>query len=478
MTMASSAPGGYDHLSVSVLADNAAYTTIWTQPSASVSSWEQASVTVPSNARTISFDFVSGPYSEGEWKEGAYIDNILVTQKSDASWSHVNSLPLYSRGTFDIEVSIDPIHGIPDSIKLYYRSSTSSPFALYTDSRHTDGLNANGETIHFDSSLTGGALDYQFYSIASGGGVTEPQPSAADASTSVDVTSPQTTSSVSRSIMASGWYDGPVKVSLIGSDARSGVGSIQYKLDGSTWATWGGDLNIDKEGAHNLTYHAVDKAGNVEEDHKISINIDGTAPMTSYSFDGAGRLSLLASDGASGPTSTRYRLDGGEWQTYSSPFDVLNAGYDSLEYYSTDNAGNAEVVRTMNLNNAPMSKVTLALSGVGSSYSEGDTVKLVWSCDDPAGEVDHYEVLVDGAVVKTLGGTASSFDLTGLAEGEHSITVRAVDSGGNSTYQMTALSIGSAQQDDSPTSLTIIVTVVMAAVAVAAGLLFWRRRSK
>lgn len=478
MTMASSAPGGYDHLSVSVSADNAAYTTIWTQPSASVSSWEQASVTVPSNARTISFDFVSGPYSGSEWKEGAYIDNILVTQKSDASWSHVNSLPPYSKGTFDIEVSVDTTQGIPDSINLYYKSSTSSSFALYTDPRHTNGAYANGEVIRFDSSLTGGALDYQFYSIASGGGMLESQPSVADASTSVDVTSPQTTSSVNRTVMASGWYDGPVKVSLISSDARSGVGSIQYKLDGSTWATWGGDLNIDEEGAHNLTYYAVDKAGNVEEDHKISINIDGTAPMTSYSFDGAGRLGLLASDGASGPSSTRYRLDGGEWQAYSASLDVLNAGHNSLEFYSTDNAGNAEAVRTVDLNNAPMSKVTLALSGIGSSYSEGDTVRIVWSCDDPAGEVDHYEVLVDGAVVKTLGGTASSFDLTGLAEGEHSITVRAVDSGGNSTYQTTTLSIGNAQQNGAPTLLPSIVIVVMAAVAVAAGLLFWRRRSK
>ena len=287
------------------------------------------------------------------------LDDIVVhyagwAPGDDPSALHVNSLPPYSKGTFDIEVSVDTTQGLPDSIKLYYLSSTSSSFALYTDSSHKNGVYTNGEVIHFDSSLTGGALDYQFYSIASGGGTMEPQPSVADASTSVDMTSPQTTSSMNRTIMASGWYDGPVKVSLIGSDARSGVESIQYTLDGSTWATWGGDLNIDAEGAHNLTYHAVDKAGNVEDDHRISINIDGTAPMTSYSFDGAGKLSLLASDGASGPSSTRYRLDGGEWQTYSSPLDVLNAGHGSLEFYSTDNAGNAEAVRTVDLTNAPM----------------------------------------------------------------------------------------------------------------------------
>ncbi len=476
-TMASSVPGGYDHLSVSVSADNSTYTTVWTQPSSDESSWRQATATIPVNAKTISFDFISGPYILGtEWQEGAYIDNILVTQVSDASWSHVGPLPSFSKGTFDIEVSIDTGQGVPESVKLYYRSSASSSYSLYTDASHPDGSFSSGEVVHFDSSLTGGERDYQFYSIASGGGVTEKQPSVPDASTSVDATPPQTASSVNRTAGASGWYDGPVKVRLTASDARSGVGSVQYRLDNGAWAAWGGDMSIASDGAHNLTYHAVDVAGNVEGDHTLSINIDGTAPVTAYSLDGDGTLRLLATDNASGVSSTRYRIDGGEWQNYGSPVKVLNSGYGTLEYYSVDVAGNTEAVNKLDLNDIPMSTVTLTIGGLEATYSQGETVKLSWTCSDPDGIVDHYEVLVDGVVVKTLDRTVGSFDLTGLSEGQRSITVRAVDADGNSVDQTVALTIGSAQKDGGSSMLPIIAIGAVVAVGAVVGALFFRPR--
>jgi hypothetical protein len=474
-TMLSTAPGGYDHLSVSVSADGINYDTIWTQPSADEGSWKQATATVPANARTISFDFVSGPYTSGtEWKEGAFIDNILVTQLSDPSWSRVSSLPSHSPSSFDIDVHVDTTQGVPDSVMLYCRPMGTTPYSLYTDRTHPDGRFSSGETIHFDSILAGGELDYQFYSVASGGEITEPQPSVPDASTSVDAVSPQTMASVNRTAGGNGWYNGPVIVRLSATDQRSGVGSIQYELDDGTWSTTSGDVAVQGDGAHVLTYRAVDLAGNVEQERTLSIDIDGTAPSTVYSLDGTGKLTLIPSDQASGVSSTYYRLDGGNWQTYSSPIEALDAGHDALEYYSTDLAGNTEAVITLDLSNVPMSEVTLTLGDIGKKYPTGATVSIAWTCADPSGEVDHYEIAVDGVMVKRLDRNVTSFDLSSLAEGERSVTVRAVDSNGHSVQQTLVLTIGSEPSSD--LSGLLIPAIAVAAVGAVVGALILRSR--
>ena len=197
---------------MSVSSDNSSYTTIWTQPTANEGSWKQATASVPADARTISFDFISGPYA-GSWEEGAYIDNILVTQVSDTSWSHVVPLPSYSPGTFDIEISVDSAQGTPESVKLYYRAGSSGGYSLFTDQTHADGAFSPGERIEFTSA---DEIDYQFYSIASGGGTTEPQPAVPDASTAVDLAAPQTTASVNRTANESGWYNTTVSVPPVG----------------------------------------------------------------------------------------------------------------------------------------------------------------------------------------------------------------------------------------------------------------------
>ena len=56
-----------------------------------------------------------------------------------------------------------------------------------------------------------------------------------------------------------------------------------------------------------------------------------------------------------------------------------------------------ESVRTLDLNNVPMRKVTLEIEGVRENYSSGETVRFAWTCADPSGMVDHFEVMVDGS---------------------------------------------------------------------------------
>jgi len=472
-TMASSAPGGYDHLQVSTSSDNSSYVVRWTQPSASVTAWTLATVSIPANTKTLSFDFVSGPYSPGtEMKEGAYVDDILVTQESVPSWSSVEALPTYSPAVFPIEVSADTGQGTPESVRLYYRAAPNTTYSLYHDQIITDGVFPYGEPIHFNASLTGGEAQYQFYSVAVGGGTTETQPSSPDASTIVDMSAPTTTMTLSG--------NGPVTIHLSSIDLRSGVAHIEFTLDGTTWAEWKQDVTISSEGTHNLSYRAVDKVGNLEEAHVATMIVDHTSPVTTYAIDDSSDITLTAWDGTSGINRTYYRVDGGEWSTYAFPLPLRDAGHQLLEYYSVDNANNSESVRTLDLADIPLSKIDLTIGEVKGSYASGELVSITWSVNDPTGLVDHYDVLLDGMLVETKSKDTRIITLTSLSEGDHTLVVSAVDGGGNSTQTSTPIVVsGSETGGTSPLGLPWelwMITAIVLVVLVLSGLLLWQRK--
>jgi hypothetical protein len=90
-----------------------------------------------------------------------------------------------------------------------------------------------------------------------------------------------------------------------------------------------------------------------------SIAVDKTAPVTTDNHDTATHvsftLSLSPTDAVSGVALTEYRIDGGSWKTGSGIRLVterrhkgagLSAGAHTVEYRSTDAAGNVESTRS------------------------------------------------------------------------------------------------------------------------------------
>ena len=106
-----------------------------------------------------------------------------------------------------------------------------------------------------------------------------------------------------------------------------------------------------------IAVNATDEANNTGRDVSDAVfTIDNTPPVTNISLDGTlGRngwyldevlIALLAEDGTSGVSATWYRMNGGNWTLYTVPILVASERNHSFEYYSTDNAGNQETMKT------------------------------------------------------------------------------------------------------------------------------------
>jgi len=57
-------------------------------------------------------------------------------------------------------------------------------------------------------------------------------------------------------------------------------------------------------------------------------------------------ITLKATDDLSGVNVTYYRINSGEWEIYTKPIVIQNDGYCLVEFYSFDNAGNVENVKS------------------------------------------------------------------------------------------------------------------------------------
>ena len=137
-------------------------------------------------------------------------------------------------------------------------------------------------------------------------------------------------------------------------------------------------------------------------------------------------VTLTATDENSGVARTEYRIDGGEWVTYSAPFTAVGL----LEYRSVDSAGNVEATRSRTIRIdvlAPTSTAQLdpADPGAGGTYTTPVRVTLTGTDTGGAG-VDRVEYRFGPGPWSVYAGP-----FTVYTNGEHAIEFRAVDGAGN-----------------------------------------------
>ena len=146
------------------------------------------------------------------------------------------------------------------------------------------------------------------------------------------------------------------------SGMTGGLAGTSWELDGG--ATQAGTSVLvtapsdhSGDGVRTITYRSTDAAGNREADRTATVRSTRsrrpratTSPPVRRCTPTRSTVTLSASDengelGVSGVAATHYRVDDGAWQTGTS-VEVTGDGEHTVSYYSTDNAGNDEDVRT------------------------------------------------------------------------------------------------------------------------------------
>lgn len=282
-----------------------------------------------------------------------------------------------------------------------------------------------------------------------------------------DLVPPATPSIVSSTHPVPGaWYRARTASFDITSTDTYGVDGYSYSVDAST----GTVPDQVSEGLHSkltvtnipdgswyLHMRAVDPIGNWSPASHFNFRVDGTAPVTTTDalpeYPAAARIRLTASDAHSGVAATRWRVDGGAWNAGISPV-VSAVGTHTLEYLSSDVAGNVEATRTLTVRvgagtlvedsslfvswaGARGTTVDAAFSGAGySTFSAGTSARFAFAGTGfalvgPQGSrFGRMLVSIDGAAPRIVterslvtSGPADVFAISGMADATHTVVV-------------------------------------------------------
>lgn len=306
---------------------------------------------------------------------------------------------------------------------------------------HTGGLGT--ETFEFvvdGSRVPNGVARIKFENLTDHGFY---DPSIADVWTLpvvADVVAPQVTatSNPTSPNRATGWFtQAPVTVTLAAQDDRAGATTIEYALGSGGMAAYSAPIAIVDDGEHSLNYQATDAAGNVSAVQTLRAKIDTVAPATTAergqgfvgeTATGSGTITFASSDATSGVASTSYRVNGGEWAVGESVV-VTREGAFTVDYRSTDKAGNVETVKSITGTivipdvTAPTVAASISNAGANGWHRLGASVTLTAN-DDKSGIRSVEYRFGDAGWARYTGPVA-------LPEGSTALQFRATDNEGN-----------------------------------------------
>lgn len=250
-----------------------------------------------------------------------------------------------------------------------------------------------------------------------------------------DSVPPVTTVSLSGTEGASGWYTGPVTITLSATDANPGVAATYYRIGSSGLDSIYESTNkpvIATGGTKDIYFYSIDGNGNREIDQKVTIRIDKTAPTITASRD----LGYEANaDGwNNGPVSVGYiasdALSGLPAGMETGGFTFLTEGEGQSKTFTvTDQAGNSASVTVSNINidwtppilsasattadNKPYTPGTWTNQVVTVQYNASDNLSGILS--SPTDQVfgEGHNQTANGTVSDRAGNSAS-ISLTGI----------------------------------------------------------------
>ena len=244
-----------------------------------------------------------------------------------------------------------------------------------------------------------------------------------------------------------GWYIGAVTLTFHAMDPN-GVKATYYRINGGEWKKYdGGIVTLDTEGVFTIEYYSIDNLGAIEDVKSCIVKIAKSTPYTICNLHGTlgendwyiSNVEVSFSRGGSpaGIAYTRYRIDGGDWMTYLTPFTVSEEGQHTIEFYSADNAGNVEEIKSVSFKIDKMPPTVQVIYPNGGEELSG-VITIEWEADDTVDsslEISLYysnDGMTWNAIAEGIENTGSyEWDVTSLPEGNYWIKVVAKDDAGH-----------------------------------------------
>lgn len=241
------------------------------------------------------------------------------------------------------------------------------------------------------------------------------------------------------------WYISSVSVELISKDSCSGSKEIHYILNGTetTVSSSSASITVDKGGVNNLSYWAMDNAGNKGATYNQTLNIDKTLPTITAVVSPAANaggwnntdvtVSFVCNDSASGVASC------------TSPITVTNEGKGQVNTGAVvDNAGNTATASvTLNIDKtSPVVNISAEPESLWPPNKKMVDVSINGSATDVTSAISSVNITVTdeyGIYNMTVPNFGSAIQLEAWREGtdsdgrRYTITAVAIDMAGNKT---------------------------------------------
>lgn len=321
----------------------------------------QGNVTVQVLGGAAENEAVAGKFNTVSNTASAVYDIIVPTVTSISSISNHLMSTFYNTVIFTVVFSENvTISGAPQL------ALNSGGFATY----YADN---NSTQIRFQyKALAGHAaspLDFASGNYLSGGTIKDiggndailPTAGAVNSWTPRNITVDAVAPTVSVTPTATATKLSPILFTIRFSENVTGMTAAQINVTNGTKGAFTGagtyyTLSVTPTAQGAVTAQVIGAAASdVGSNYSVQSNIasvvyDTVAPTTSISLAGtlglngwykeAVTVTLSGMDATSGVGQTQYSLGGTTWQTYTGAFVVSAQGLSSLQYYSTDNAGN------------------------------------------------------------------------------------------------------------------------------------------
>ncbi|PJB30187.1 hypothetical protein CO110_01655 [Candidatus Desantisbacteria bacterium CG_4_9_14_3_um_filter_40_11] len=274
----------------------------------------------------------------------------------------------------------------------------------------------------------------------------------------IDTLCPSTTDNA-----PSGWQKATVTVTLSPSDNLSGVSKTYYSINQKGWNE-GTTASISAEGTNTLAYFSVDNADNTETTRTKTIKIDTTPPSTTDNAPSGWQKTdviviLTTTDAVSGVAKTYYTTDGSTNFATGTTINLTVDGTYTIKYFSVDNAGNTETVKTAaNIikidKTPPIVIIGTPTNGFILTATQTTLSGTVTGTDSNFGTLTHNNGTPSSL---NIGGDSFTATLT-LYSGRNVIVVSVQDQAGNVGSTTVIIEVVSCKKEVLPSQIDVIAT--------------------